>query len=231
MPLREAASPQSHTRRQTNHGRQAHGPASSIQRPPQAQKLSKGAQKRETGKDKEETIALLATEPGRTGCSQTRGCRDKQPQRRGSRFRVLQKAQIREAGGRLVQASFACPGERGTEQLAVLPELCSGVTAPETPGGAGMATVQILRPPQTCPSETLQQEPPSCISNKLPLVTDTHRCLRTTSQDPSLAFPVTLTSMRKRTLPQAVGYAALHLAGFRGQGEKAGSIIILLFPP
>lgn len=143
---------------------------------------------------------------------------------------MLQKAQLREAGGRLAQASFAGQGERGTEQLAVLPELCSGVTAPETPGGAGMATVQILRPPQTCPSETAARAP-SCISNKLPLVTDTHRCLRTTSQDPLLVFPVTLTSTWKRTLPEAVGYAALHLAGFQGHREKAGSIIILLFSP
>ena len=86
VPLREAASQPSHTGCQTNRGRQAHSPASSIQRAPQAQKLSKGAQKREMGKDKEEMTALLATEPGRTGCSQTRGCQDKWPQRRGSRF-------------------------------------------------------------------------------------------------------------------------------------------------
>lgn len=143
---------------------------------------------------------------------------------------MLQKAQLRETGRRLVQASFACPGERGTEQLAVLPKLCSGVTAPETPGGAGMATVQILRPPQTCPSETPQQEPQSCISNKLPLVTDAHRCLRTTSQDPSLVFPVTLTSTWKRTLPEAVGYAALHLAGFRGRGRRQAVLLLCSSP-
>lgn len=63
------------------------------------------------------------------------------------------------------------PGAPGrTGQLALLPELCSGVIALEAPGGAGTATVQTLRPPQTCPSET----PPSCILNKLSLVTLTH---------------------------------------------------------
>ena len=103
----------------------------------------------------------------------------------------------------------------------MLPELCSGVTAPETLGGAGMATVQI--DPQASPDlpVRLQQEPPSCILNKLPLVTDTHRCLRTTSQDPLLVLLVTLTSTWKRTLPCRICCPTLsRISGTEGEDRQ-----------
>lgn len=81
---------------------------------------------------------------------------------------MLQNAQLRVASRRLVQASFRPWG--AWENWAAGPAPRAVLRNHRARSTWGMATVQTLRPPQTCPSET----PPSRISNKLSLVTLTH---------------------------------------------------------
>ena len=139
---------------------------------------------------------LLATEPGRrTDCSQTRGCWDKRPQRRGGRFRVSQNAQLRVDGGHLVQASFRpwCAWEN--EALAAGPALPAVLRSHCSRNTRGCGRGDSADP---------QASPAAPVRDPLLPNSDAHGCLRTTSQDPSLTFPATLTSTWKRTRPEAV---------------------------
>lgn len=144
---------------------------------------------------------LLATEPGRrTDCSQTRGCRDKRPQRRGGRF--SHRTPGSAAGGHPVQASFrpGCAWENealpaGPALPAVLRSHCSRNTR-----GCGHGH---SADPQASP-DTPVRGPLLHLEQASPRDSDAHGCLRTMSQDPSLTFPATLTSTCKRTLPEAV---------------------------
>lgn len=168
VPRDTRALPLSHMGRQTN--RWTSGPRPGLIHPetPSSLETQQGCSE-EGDRERQRGRTLLATEPGRrTDCSQTRGCRDKRPRGRG-RFSHRTPGSERPAGTGAGQLPARV--RLGARALpAGLLSRCAQESLLRNTRGYGHGhSADHTRPPQTRPSEA-----PSCISNKLPLVTLTH---------------------------------------------------------